>query len=339
MENNFTNTEFRAGLFGFLFAAIIFIALISFSGCSSGIEHNNISNNASDQSGYVGDKSFSFKNEGSNWRVDFDNDQISALFKDGTRIPDNEVERHKEMIYEKLDGLKSDYKDLNGKVHRFHFDVDEFADKMKKFKDNFDDEKFMRFKLEFDEDEIEKNMEELKETLKELKDKKIEIHFDSEKFKDHMKELDEHLKDLPDHHNKADVDIYLDMDDFKAGMKNLGESFKQFDFKFDSSDFDISELKESMKELKKNLKGLKIEIHDNKGELKKLNLFLDDLKSELEKDGYIKSEEDDFNLEMSPEKTLIQNIEVKKEDHKKYKELYKKHFDKEIDGTIKIDRD
>ena len=45
------------------------------------------------------------------------------------------------------------------------------------------------------------------------------------------------------------------------------------------------------------------------------------------------------SLKMSPGKTLINNIAVKKEDHEKYKELYKKHFDKELDGTIKIDRD
>jgi hypothetical protein len=33
--------------------------------------------------------------------------------------------------------------------------------------------------------------------------------------------------------------------------------------------------------------------------------------------------------------TKVNDKEVKNEDHKKYKELYKKHFDKEIDGTIK----
>ena len=335
MKIDFTKTEFRASSFGFLFTAIILTALFSLSGCASGIEQNTALN----QNSITGDKSFSFKDEGSNWRVDFNDDEISSLYKDGARIPDNEVEQHKEMIYEKLNKLKSDYKDLNGKVHRYHFDVDKFADKMKKFKNDFDDEKFMQFKLEFNGDEIEKNMEDLKEKLKELKDKKIEIHFDSEKFKDHMRELEEQFKDLPDNPNKADIDIYLDMDDFKAGMEKLGESFNHFDFKIDSSDFDMSELKESMKELKKNLKGLKIEIHDLKDDMKKLNLFLDDLKSELVKDGYIKSDEENYELEMSAINTKINDVEVKKEDHKKYKELYKKQFDKELDGTIKIDRD
>ena len=335
MKNDFTSTEFSANLFGIIFALIVFTAMITLFGCSSGIEQNNTSN----QSSFTGDKSFLFKDEGSNWRVDFDDDEISALYKDGTKVPDNEIELHKEMIYEKLNGLKSDFKEFNGNIHRFYFDMDKFGEEMEKFKHDFDNDKFMHFKLEFDEDEFEKNMEQLAESLKDLKDKKIDLYFDSEEFKDNMKKLEENLKNMPIPPNPPDIDIYLDMEDFKEGMKNFGESFKHFDFKFDSSEFDMSELRESMKELKKNMKGLKIEMHDMKGEMKKLNAFLDDLKLELVKDGYIKSTEDEINLEMDKDRTKINDVDVRAEDHTKYKELYKRHFNKEIDETIKINRD
>ena len=337
MKTDFTNTELRANLFGIVFALIVFTALLALSGCSSGIEKNNTSN----QTSLNGDKSFSFKDEGSGWRVDFEDDEISALYKDGIRVPDNEVNQYKDMIYEKLNDLKSDYKDLSGNAHRFYFDVDKFGDEMKKFKKDFNDDKFLHFKLEFDEDELEKNMEKLEKNLKELKDKKIELYFDSKKFKDQMKELEENLKDLPNIPDKLDfdVDVFLDMDDFKDGMKKFGETFKNFDFKIDSSEFDMSKLRKNMKDLKKHLKGLKIEVHGMKGEMKKLNLFLDDLKSELVKDGYLNSTEDDCDLEISADNTKVNDVEVKNEDHKKYKDLYKKHFDKEIDGTIKINRE
>ena len=213
MKSNFTNSEFRANLFGVLFAFAVFTVLISISGCSSGIGQNNTSN----QNSFTGDKSFSFKEEGSDWRVDFDNDEISALYKDGTRVPDNEVDQHKEMIYEKLNGLKSDFKDLTGNVHKFHFDMDKFDEEMERFRHDFDNDKFMHFKCEFDEDEFEKNMEQLEEKLKDLKDKKIELYFDSEEFKKNMKELEGNLKNLPIPPNPPDVDIdvYLDMDEFK----------------------------------------------------------------------------------------------------------------------------
>ena len=337
MKIDYTSTEFRANYFGIIFALIVFTALISLSGCSSGIEQNNTSN----QTSFTGDKSFSFKDEGSDWRVDFDDDEISALYKDGSRVPDNEISQHKKMIYEKLNGLQSDFKEFDGKVHKFHFDMDKFDEEMKKFKHDFDSEKFMHFKFEFDEEEFEKNMEKLEESLKGLKDKKIELYFDSEDFRENMRELEEKLKNLPIPPNPPDVDIdvYMDMDKLKEGMKNFKESFKHFDIKFDSSDFDMSELRESMKELKNNMKGLKIEMHGLKGEMKKLNSFLDELKSELVKDGYLSSENEEYNLEMNSTITKVNDRVVKQEQHKKYLEIYKKHFDKDIDGKIKINRE
>jgi chromosome segregation ATPase len=335
MKADFTSTEFRANLLGVVFALIVFTFLVSLSGCSSGMEQNTVSN----QTSFTGDKSFSFKDEGSQWRVDFDDDEISALYKDGTRIPDTEIDQHKDMIYENLKGLKSDFKEFDGNIHKFHFDMDKFDKEMKKFKHDFDNDKFMHFKFEFDEEEFEKNMEKLEESLKGLKDKKIELHFDEEEFKENMKELEEKLKNLPIPPNPPNVDVYLDMDKLKEGMKNFGESFKHFDFKIDSSEFDMSELRESMKELKKNMKGLKIEIHGLKGEMKKLNSFLDELKTELVKDGYINSVDEEYDLEMNSSITKVNDRIVKQEEHKKYLGLYKKHFDKNIDGTIKINRD
>lgn len=337
MKLDFTNTEFRASLFGLIFALLVFTALISLSGCSSGIEQNNTLS----QSTIASDKSFSFKDEGSDWRVDFNNDEISSIYKDGTRLPDNQIDQNKEMIYEKLGELRSDYNKVDTKVHKFHFDMDKFKDIIDKFKKDFDDDKFLHFKLDFDEDEFEKDMEKLEEQLKKLKDKKIELYFDSDKFKDNMNELEENLKNLhvPPNPPDFDIDIYLDMDAFKDGMKKFKESFKNFDIKIDSSDFDMSELRKNMKNLKKNLKDLKIELHDQKGELKNLNLFLDDLKSELIKDGYLSSSNEEYNLEMNSDKTIVNGSEVKQKDHAKYKELYMNRFDKEIDGTIKIKRD
>jgi len=337
MAIDFTNRELRVRVFGILFALFVGIVILTLSGCSSTYEQKSFNN----QQSFTGDKSFSFKDNESNWRVDFEDDEIRSLYKDGNRIPDSEIDQYKEMIYRNLGQLHSKYDNLSHNFHQFHFDADKFDKDMKKFKDDFSAEKFFHFKLEFDEDEFEKNMEELEEKLKDLKDKKIELYFDSENFKDQMKELEENLKDIPLPPNPPDIDIdvYLNLDDFKDGVKKIGESFKHFDFKFNSSEFDMHELKENMKELTKNLKGLKIELHGLKGEMKKLDSFLDELKSELIKDGYLNSADEEYDLEMSKESTKIKDSRVKNEDHKKYIELYKRHFDKEIEGTIKIKRD
>ncbi len=337
MPIDFTDKETRASVFGILFALFIGIFLLALSGCSGGYEQNSIKN----EQAYTGAKSFSFKENGSDWRVDFENDEISNLYKNGTRVPDDEIDQYSDMIYENLRGLRKKYEKLDKKMESFNFDSGQLDQEMKKFKEDFDSDKFLHFKLEFDEDEFEKNMEQLEQKLQDLKDKKLNLYFDSEEFKNQMKDLEENLKDIPFEPNPPvfDIDVYMDMDALKNGMNKLGDSFKHFDFKFDSSEFNMNGMKESMKELKKNLKGLKIELRDLKGEMKKLDSFLEDLKSELVKDGYLNSVDEEYDLEFGPESTKINDTLAKNEDHKKYLELYKRHFDKEIDGTIKINKD
>ncbi len=337
MKRDTTKFRINPNQYGLFLLSALFAALLSFGGCAGGVEQNNKQN----QFGYSGDKSFSFKDSGSDWRVDFDNDEISAVYKDGARVPDSDVEKYKDMIYDKINDLKSDQKELSDNVYRFHFDAEKFKDHMKKFKKDFDSDKFMRFKMEFDDEAFEKNMRELEESLKELKNKKLDIYFDSEKFKEKMKDLEENLKNMPvpPIPPDIDIDVHINMDKFKDNMKKFEEEMKQHKFMIDSSVFDMSSLKESMKELKKNMGGLKIEMDGLKSEMKKLKNFMSALKSDLVKDGYIGSVDEEFDLRMDKDKTEINGKEVKPEDHKKYLDLYEKYFDKKLEGKFKINKD
>jgi chromosome segregation ATPase len=337
MKKHFTIPGMKSGAFYFLFFPFLLIAFLNLTGCSGGLEQNQTQN----QQSFSGDKSFSFKDNGSDWRVDFDDEDISAVYKDGTRVPDSEIENYKDMIYDQIDELKTDQERLAGKFHHYHFDADKFRNKMRKFKMDFDNDKFLHFKIDIDEDALEKNMKELEDNLKVLKDKKIEIYFDSEKFKENMKELEENLKNLPEPPIPPDIDIdvHINMDEFKENMKKFEKEFKSHKFEFDSSCIDMSGLKESLRELKENMKGLHIDMSDLKVEMKKLNSFISDLKSELAKDGYLESKNDELNLKMNKDETEVNGKEVKPEDHKKYLEMYRKHFDKDLEGTFRINRD
>lgn len=337
MKTNNTISMFNPDIYGLILFGSLFIVFLSLGGCAAGVEQNNKQN----QPAYSGDKSFSFKDSGSDWRVDFEKDEISAVYKDGTRIPDSDIEKYEDMIYNKLNDLKSDQKELSDKVYSFHFDADKFKNHMEKFKKDFDSDKFMRFKMEFDDGAFEKSMKELEENLKELKNRKIEIYFDSEKFKEKMKGLEENLKNMPipPVPPDIDIDVHINMDKFKENMKKFEEEMKENKFMIDSSVFDMSELRENMKDLKKNMGGLKIEMDGLKSEMKKLKNFMSALKSDLVKDGYIGSVDEEFDLKMSRDKTEINDKEVKPEDHKKYLDLYEKYFNKELDGTFKIKRD
>jgi hypothetical protein len=77
MAMDFTNREFRVSVFGVLFALFIGIVLLTLSGCSSTYEQKINDNTAN----FSGDKSFSFKDNGSDWRVDFDDDKFLRCIK------------------------------------------------------------------------------------------------------------------------------------------------------------------------------------------------------------------------------------------------------------------
>lgn len=332
MKTIFTKLGLSYGAVGILITILFLFVFLNLTGCSSEIEKKDTAN----QIDYSGDKSFSFKENGSNWKVDFDKKDIAAVYKDGVRISDDEIKKYKEMIYDKINELSSDPDSFIVKKHHFYFDGDEFKELMKKFKDDFDKDNFLHFNLKFNEDELEKSLREIEKNLRELKDRKIELYFDSEEFKDNMKELEENLKNIPTPPNPPDidVDIYLDMNKFKENMKKFEQEFKLHNFRIDSSFMDMKNLHKDIKDLKNNLKGLKIEIHDLKGEMKKLNAFLDELKPVLVKDGYLNSVDEELDLEMNANSTEVNGTKVKDSDHLKYKEIYKKYFDKDIDETF-----
>lgn len=329
-----TKARFNPNKQGLFLLSALLAAILIIVGCAGSVEQNTKQNKAA----FSGDKSFSFKDNGSEWRIDFENNEISAVYKDGARVPDSDIEKYKDMIYNKINDLKSDQKELADKVYRFHFDADKFKENMKKFKEDFDSDKFMRFKMEFDDETFEKGIKELEKGLSKLKDKKIELYFDSEKFKEKMKDLEENLKNIPMPPD-IDIDIHVDMDKFKENMKEFEEQMKNHKFMIDSSVFDMSDLRESMQRLKNNLGNVKIEMDGLKIEMKKLKNFMSALKSDLVRDGYINSTDEEVDLKMDKDRTEINGKAVKPEDHKKYLELYREYFNKELEGTFKIRKD
>ncbi len=268
MKIQFTKNGLITNLPELLFSVTVLLVITILSGCSSGIEQNSIVKNNINQKDYEGDKSFSFKDYGSDWRVDFNGQDISALYENGTRIPDNEIEHHKKMIYENLNELKSDDKDFKERTYHFHFDADRLNEKMNRFKENFEKDSLKHFRFKVDNEDFQKLMEELKKNLNELKNNDFNQYFDDEKFKDLMKELQKEFKSMPKPPMKNDIEVYLDMNDFKDDLENFAENFKPFDFKYDSAFFDIGQLKEDLNELKEDLKELKSEVGDLNSRIK-----------------------------------------------------------------------
>ncbi len=320
----------------------IFLSLLLFStlilfGCSSThkVYHEKYTMLDSDR----GKTSVSFETredgETVKWKAVFRDDELSALYKDGERIPKDELYKYEDMIDYKLNKIRGERRHFTFNFDGF--DKELFKEKMKEFKKNF---KMHKHEWDFDKQEFEGEMQKLKEELSKLKDIDIDVEFDRDEFNKGMKELRRSLKEM-----KISIPkIHIDMDGVRHSIripKHLcdDDEFADIDIDIpeihiqdiDIPDIDIPEinvdlsgLEESMEELEHNMKNLDVE-------MKKLDAFVEEMKDEMVKDNLIKNADDEVKIELSKEEMKVDGKKVTDELHKKYKDLYKKHFDTELD--------
>ncbi len=134
------------------------------------------------------------------WEANFFGDEITSIYKNGKRIPDDLAADYKDKVYDQLDDMRFGGKkfsfrmpNLSGKEFHFdmeelHKDLEEMKKELPKHKENF---KF----YQFDSEEFEKEMEELKEELKEGKSHLYKFDFNEEEFKEQMEKLQKELKE------------------------------------------------------------------------------------------------------------------------------------------------
>ena len=139
------------------------------------------------------------------WEANFYGEEITSIYKNGKRIPDELVEDYKYKIYNELDEMRFGEK-------RFSFKMPMIT------KDDFD--------FQFNFDELNKELEELQKELPKLND-----HFNSEEFKKEMKELGKELK-------KNKLKIYkFNEENFKEQMEELRKNLKELKIKPEDFNF------------------------------------------------------------------------------------------------------
>ncbi len=301
---------------GLLITAVIFIIVAGCSTSNQGTGSQLDTNNRADQT-------FSFNNDenGKNvrWEVNFDNGEISSLYKDGQRIPDNEIEDYKDMIYHKLDKLQRRSHCITVDLNKFQSDMGSLKEYMQKMKEGL---KNQDFEFNFDKQDFKKGMEELSKELSKLKDHKIRIDFDSDKFRDEMDELS---KDV-------DIHVNIDMDDLKDNLAKMNDEMEKHRDELSHINIDLSGLDEAMSHLDENLGNMKINLNGLDIKLKKLNEFIDTIKKELVKDNLLKNENEKLNLDLDGNGMKVNGKEVSPELFKKYKQMYDDHFGDELSG-------
>jgi hypothetical protein len=134
------------------------------------------------------------------WEVNFMGDEITSIYKNGSRIPDDLVSDYKEKVYDQLDDMR--FGDREFKFHMplvvgedFHFDMEELHKELEEMKKEIPKHK-EHFKFyQFDSQEFEKEMEELEKELENNKSHNYKFKFDEKEFKEQMEQLEKDLKE------------------------------------------------------------------------------------------------------------------------------------------------
>ncbi len=301
------------------------ILLISAAGCSTSNKGTAMQPDLNTRA----NQTFSFyKDEGGKnvrWEVNFDDGKISSLFKDGQRVPDNEIEDYEDMIYHRLDRLQNKSQHISIDLSDFKSDMGTFKHDMQKLKEEMKDQKF---EFNFNGDEFRDGMEQLSKELSKLKDKKIRIDFDSDKFRKEMREL------------KKDIDIHVDinMDELDKNLDKMNEEMDKHREEMSHISIDLTGLDEAMAHLDENLAEVKINLKGLDVKLKKLTEFIDKIKAEMVKDKLLKSTDEELNLDLNKDSMKVNGKEVPQELFEKYKKMYEEHFNKKLseDNNFRI---
>ncbi|MBE0572078.1 MAG: hypothetical protein IH618_11085 [Ignavibacteriaceae bacterium] len=134
------------------------------------------------------------------WEVNFFGDEITSIYKNGKRIPDDLVSDYKEKVYDQLDDMR--FGDRKFKFHMplvvgvdFHFDMEELHKELEEMQKELPELK-ENFQFHyFDSEEFKKEMEDLKKELEENKDHIYKFKFNDKEFKEEMEKLQKELKE------------------------------------------------------------------------------------------------------------------------------------------------
>ena len=133
------------------------------------------------------------------WEANFMGDEITSIYKNGKKIPDDLLADYKDKVYDQLDEMRfgENRYSFNMPVvvgKDFNIDMDELNKELEEMQKNLPnlEENFKMY--QFDNEEFKKQMEELK---KQFKENKFKIYkFNDEKLKEQMKELQKNLEEL-----------------------------------------------------------------------------------------------------------------------------------------------
>jgi chromosome segregation ATPase len=282
----------KAGMFIFIAAAVFL--LIS---CSSSRNEDNDSGFSDNEK----EKNYVFTDDGIEWKVKLSDDEITELYKDGGRVSDSDIHLYKDMINKKIARFEEDMEEFQANMEEFHKDMNNYNSEMAEMRQEMQKH---QYSFDFNTDQFEKDMEKVATEMS--------VAFASTGFQEGMNAITESLKDLH---------VNINMDEVNEELREAAEELEDINV-----DIDLSSLNDEMADLEEELKDMKVELNGAKKSIKKFNIFMDDLKYELEDDGLIKDADDDFDMIFNSEEIIINGEKAPDELHRKYKRMYEDRF-------------
>ncbi|NJD22348.1 MAG: hypothetical protein FIA82_06710 [Melioribacter sp.] len=292
------------------------------------------------------------------FKAKLNNGKLEELYIDGEKVPEKDLNKYDDKIAERVKEYDSAMEEFHGSMNKYKEEMKKFKEKMKKFKGNYSYNHDFDFDfdippippIDLDSTINRTLMKELQKNLREnfamhsfkippIHIPKIDIpsvtippieldslnaklesyKFDNEAFKESMRTWKEKMKDF----KFNDEAFKKSMSEWKEKMKDFKFDMKKFDEEMKKSGPNSEAFKKSMKELNANMGKLK-------EKMKVLKEFINDTKDELIKDNLLEPGDDLDDFILSKDEMKVNGKNVSPELHKKYLELYKKYFGKDI---------
>ncbi len=232
------------------------------------------------------------------YQAEFAGDSIQSLLINGKKIPHDKIKDYENLVYQKMDNVKGD-RNFTFRFGHPQIDLKEFKTQMKKFEK---DKKINLSSKILNKELLKKSLAKAREELENVKIKKFHFDFDKDNLEDEIKNLNNELENLDLNFN-LNVDIDIDMDKIKSEIDKAMDNIKDVHINMETLDKD----------------------------LKKLDSFIDEMKSELVKDNLIDSADEKVDIELNSNEMNVNGKKVDGQLLDKYKKMYKEHFGKELE--------
>ena len=284
------------------------------------------------------------------YKAELSNGKLSKLYIDGDKVDEKDFPKYEGLVLQKVneyDSLQKEYRDI---TKNYKSSMKDYLKKMKQFRGSHDYD----FDFDFDASSF--------------------PHFDSTNWKAAMKNFQKSMREnwavhsfkippvhvppinIPPIHIppigidslSGDINCPTFNDkDFKESMKEWKKNFKEemstFKVEMEKNKASMEWFKEEMKKSGPNSEGFKNSMEELKNNMSKLKAdmkvlkeFIGDVKSELVHDKLIEGRKDLDSITLSKDELVVNGTTASPELHKKYLEMYKKHYGKELKGDEKF---